>query len=80
MPRYFFDLANGDGLLRDEEGAELNDIERARAFALHSAREVAASEIREGREIQLSHFVTIRDTAGAELERVSFSEAIRIVQ
>lgn len=80
MPRYFFDLQNGDGLVRDEEGAELDCLALARDVAIRSVRDVAASEIREGREISLSSFIAIRDAAGAEIERVTFDQALRITR
>ena len=77
MPRYFFDLVNGGGLLRDEEGVELDGPERAHDFAIQSARDVTASEIREGREVHLGHFVTVRGPDGREIERVTFRQSIR---
>ena len=78
MPRYFFDLTNGDGLVRDEEGLELADQAQAREVAVSSARDVAASEIREGREVSLRSFISIRDAAATEIDRVTFGQAMRI--
>ena len=78
MPRFYFDLDNGDGLVRDQEGIELGDATEARDVAVRSARDVAASEIREGRGVSLSSFIAIRDGAASEIARVTFAEALRI--
>ena len=38
MPRYFFDIRNGDGLIPDEEGTDLPDLQAAQ---LEAARTLA---------------------------------------
>ena len=77
MPRFFFDLTNGSGTARDEEGAELAGLPEARAYAIHCARDIAGTDIREGRGASLGSFVTIRD-AQSEIERVTFAQALGI--
>ena len=78
MPRFYFDLTNGDGVVRDEEGIELGDRAEAREVAVRSARDVAASEIREGRGVSLSSFIAVRAEGAGEIDRVTFAEALRI--
>jgi len=41
MPRFFFDILDGDDLVLDDEGVELNSIDRAREEAETTLREVA---------------------------------------
>ena len=78
VPRYFFDLTNGSGLLRDDEGLELDDPAQAREAAVRSARDVAGCDIREGRGASLRSFIAIRDAGGAEIARVNFADALGI--
>jgi hypothetical protein len=44
MPRYYFNIADGSGLVLDEEGVELSDDGQARATALKGARDIVATE------------------------------------
>ena len=78
VPRFFFDLMNGSGLLRDDEGLELDDAAQAREAAIRSARDVAGNDIREGKGASLQSFITIRDWGGVEIGRVTFADALRI--
>jgi len=78
VPRYFFDLTNGEGTTVDAEGAVLADLAAARDYAIRAARDVAGADIRDGREVSLGSFVAIRDEAGCEVGRATFAEALRI--
>jgi len=78
VPRYFFDLTNGEGTTVDAEGAFLADLAAARDYAIRAARDVAGADIRDGREVSLGSFVAIRDEAGCEVGRATFAEALRI--
>jgi hypothetical protein len=44
MPRYFFDLANGDSLA-DEVGEEFERVEAARGHAMAVARELSRNRL-----------------------------------
>ena len=46
--RYFFHIRSDDGLIRDEEGTELPDIDAARSEARLSARDFAMDDLRRG--------------------------------
>jgi len=78
VPIYFFDLINGSGLLRDDEGLELDDPEQAREAAIRSARDVAGNDIREGKGASLQSLIAIRDALGVEIGRVTFADALKI--
>jgi hypothetical protein len=47
MPRYFFNLNDGEKIIPDVEGTELPDDESARAHAAQVARELARNRERE---------------------------------
>ena len=40
MPRYFFNLADGTGVFRDDIGEEFGNIEEARSHAVQIVREL----------------------------------------
>jgi hypothetical protein len=46
MPKYHFQQRAGHVVVEDEEGADFPDIETARQYALHAARELLAESIR----------------------------------
>ena len=78
MPRYFFDLYNGSGLTRDEEGQELPDQDAARASALNDIRSLLSSEIRAG-SLDLRGRIMVRPAAGGEPAEVLFVDAVRFM-
>ena len=57
MARYYFHVKKGQQLLRDEEGDELPDDERARAAAIQAARELIAEAIKAGRDPEFDALV-----------------------
>ena len=78
MPRYFFDLINGIGLVSDEEGAELADDETARAEAIRQIRPIIAEDVRGGC-IDLTGRIIVRSDDEATVHEVGFDKAVRIV-
>ena len=46
MPRYFFDLRDGDDLAVDEEGLELRSIQAVQEEAARSLADMARDEVR----------------------------------
>lgn len=48
MPHYFFDTDDGAGLVRDEDGLELSDNERARNEGARGLAEMAREAINRG--------------------------------
>ena len=76
MPRYFFNLHNRV-CLPDEEGAELPDLESARANAVKTARELMGEDLRSG-ELSLDHWIEVTDEAGEHALSLRFNEAVTI--
>ena len=77
MPRFFFDVVNRVGLVRDPEGAELPDEQAARSHALDSIRSMVSDEGRMG-VIDLRGRIDVRCDAGLAFS-VAFGEAVEIL-
>ncbi|HEY0012475.1 MAG TPA: Crp/Fnr family transcriptional regulator [Allosphingosinicella sp.] len=75
MPRFFFNIRNGNGFTEDEEGRDFPDVRAARAEALKGVRSIVAEEVKEGR-LDLAGRVEITDEAGASIEAIPFGDAL----
>jgi CRP-like cAMP-binding protein len=75
VPRYFFNIRNGNGLTEDEEGRDFPDAGTARLEALKGVRAIVAEEVKEGR-LDLAGQVEITDEAGGPVLEVPFGEAL----
>ena len=62
MPRYYFDSAENENVVRDDEGQLLPDDQAARNEAIRALPEIAASELPDGPEH--SFWVRVRDEGG----------------
>jgi hypothetical protein len=76
MPRYSLKLYNGQGWLAGGETEEFADYDAAHALAIYSIRDLVSAEVREGRPVELGHFIAICDDAGRELHRIPFRDAV----
>jgi hypothetical protein len=76
MPLYFFHLRDGDQLVPDDTGMNLQDIEEARAEAVRSARDILADQLRAGEALD-GQIVEIADETGKVLDVVTFQDALR---
>ena len=76
MPLYYFDIYN-DIETTDEEGAELADDGAARAYAVTSARSLAADCVKKG-HLARSHLIRIFDADRNPVGDVRFDEAVEI--
>lgn len=74
MPRYRFNIHESSGLVADEEGLELTDIEAARGKAIAGARSLIAEDVLEGR-LDLNGRIDVVDADGGLLLSISFAEA-----
>ena len=74
MPRFFLHLRNRVDV-PDEEGVELPDAYSAIAEAFHSAREIAAWDVREGR-LNLRHRIDVEDEQHQHVGTVTFADAV----
>lgn len=77
MGRYFFHLREPGVYVRNEEGAELADLEAAYAHALYNVRDIISMEVRDG-VIPLSHVMEIADAAGNVVRTISYVEAVKL--
>jgi hypothetical protein len=64
--RYFFNVRDRRGLIRDEEGSELRDMLAARHEAFLSARDFALEDIKQGGPVRLRQ-IEITDGDGIVL-------------
>lgn len=78
MPRYFFHLRDGEDILLDPEGRELDDREAVERMALDEARSIIADEARGGR-IELNARIDVETEEGELVHRLDFVNAVEIV-
>lgn len=62
MPRFFFDVSDGEKLTTDEIGLELGDLERVRSEAIDALPDLAREQLPDGDERVFA--VQARDEAG----------------
>ena len=74
MPRYFFNARIGDELVRDPEGEELRDADRAWEMAQTMIRELLKIEGAEGG--LLNAILEVTDDRGEVVLEFPFTEAI----
>jgi hypothetical protein len=67
MPRYYFDVDDGETLTCDDEGLDLDDMEEARREAVRTLPEVAKDALPDGNERTFA--VTVRDEARCPILR-----------
>jgi hypothetical protein len=79
MPRFFFHVHNGIGLIEDEYGRELPDLARVRAEAIKGIRSIIADEVLKGR-IDLRGHINIADELASAVMTVSFEEAFEVTR
>ncbi|HEX9932378.1 MAG TPA: Crp/Fnr family transcriptional regulator [Allosphingosinicella sp.] len=79
MPRFFFNIRNGNGLTEDEEGRELDDAAAARAEAVKGIRSIVADEAKSGR-IDLAGRIEVTDERGDALFDLAFGDALVVTK
>jgi hypothetical protein len=72
MPKYFFDVVNGEGWIRDDEGIELPNSDAMRAEVARIAIDVAKDEIADQNAMAVT--VNVRDDTDSRVfsGRLSF--------
>jgi hypothetical protein len=74
MPRYFFDINDGDRFTPDYEGIELESIKAAKDAAKKTLPDIVNDELSDGdRRVFV---VLVKDEVGHELLRVTLSLAV----
>ena len=77
MPRYHFDVQNGAGLVLDEEGRELADLEVARREAIRGIRSLISADVNKG-TLDLTGQLVLRDATRRTVIVLPFEEAVSI--
>jgi hypothetical protein len=77
VPIYYMHVGSGLRFAQDHEGRDLPDDETARKEAVKGARDMMASELRDG-HLDLSSFIEVEDEAHTLLFTVTFAEAVTI--
>jgi hypothetical protein len=77
VPRYHFDVQDGSGLVLDEEGRELANLEVARREAIKGIRSLISAEVKKG-TLDLTGKLTLKDANGRTVIVLPFDEAVSI--
>ena len=75
MPRFYFDVLDGDQVLPDPEGIDFADLDTAIAEAVRGARDLVASGIGQNEDVSGQSFL-IRDGHGETVATVPFRETL----
>jgi hypothetical protein len=75
MPRYFFDVLDGDQATEDEEGVEFAALDGAVSAAIQGARDIVAHGIMRNEDFSAQSF-RIRDSEGNTAATLPFREAL----
>lgn len=78
MPRYFFDLNNGGGFVRDCEGREEDSVTAAKQIAINALRGIISGEISEGKAVSRGSFISVRSESEGEVAKVYFEDVVTI--
>ena len=78
MPVYFFHLRDGEDILLDADGRELDGAEAIADAALHEARAIIADEVLDG-NILLDRVIDVENDDGRVVHRLSFADAVKLV-
>jgi len=79
MARYHFNIRNGDGFTRDDEGLDLSSAMDAQVQAIRGARSLMSAEVLEGM-LDLSGQIEITDEQNDAVMTVRFSDAVHVQQ
>ncbi len=75
MKRFYFHIANGSRLIKDEDGIELPSKQSAHVHAVRSTRELVADAIKHGIDLRVDAII-VADEQGKEIARVSTKEVL----
>jgi hypothetical protein len=78
LPRFFFDINDGDNYFRDDEGSELPNEEAARKEALGCLPELTRSKMPDGN--RRNFIVDVRDEANHRIFTATLSLVARWVE
>ncbi len=75
MPRFYFDVREGDSFTRDPEGLEFDSLAQAEAEAANGAAEIGRERLPKGRCPEI--MVEVRDGQGERVLTVTVSMTVR---
>ncbi|WP_353646163.1 hypothetical protein [Mesorhizobium sp. WSM2239] len=75
MPRYFFNVRDGQQLNEDPEGIDLDGLSAVENEAMTSAKEIIAEALLSGRPAPLGHSFEIIDEEGNMILEFLFARA-----
>lgn len=75
MPRYHFHVHDSHGLVPDDEGRELANLETVRKQALKGARSIISDDVMQG-YVDMKRRIEVTDEAGAPVLVIPFDEAV----
>jgi hypothetical protein len=79
MPHYHFNIRNGLGFTRDDEGMDLSSVEDARAYAIKGARSLISAEVLDG-TLYFDGQIEVTDDDHHEVMTVRFADAVHVHQ
>jgi hypothetical protein len=72
MPRFYFDIRDGQNLVPDEEGLEFDGLEAAKASAIRALTEMIKDALPNGRSRDLAIVIRDRPDHALTTARISF--------
>jgi hypothetical protein len=75
MPRYFFNVRDGENVDEDVEGSDLDGFTAVESEAMTSAKEIIAEALLSGRPAPLGHRFEVRDEKGNLILEFLFARA-----
>ncbi len=75
MARYYFHIHDSHGLVPDDEGRELPDLETVRGQALKGARSIISDDVMQG-YVDMQRRIEVMDEAGEPVLTIRFDEAV----
>jgi hypothetical protein len=79
MPRYHFNIRNGYGFTRDEEGVVLESDMDAQVQAIRGARSLMSAEVLDG-TLDLDGQIEVTDDHNDKVLTVRFRDAVHVSQ
>lgn len=79
MPKYYFHLSGACGSVEDEEGQTHHGAAEATRQAVKEVRGIIADEVKCGRPIILTDYLSVQDAQGAQVGRLRLADAVRFV-
>lgn len=78
MARYLFHLREGQDVLRDPDGRDLDDLSAVLVCALREARSLISADALAG-HINLDQQIEVENSRGVVVHRLRFTDAVVII-